>query len=300
MTLISEAQELIVVDPEAMHHHQMDSMSLIPLEVSEELPNFSMEPMEVSEPVEVEIVIDDIPGAPHGTPDPEPLLEVSEEDTEKKEDENEAKSKTPGKWDWSSKGAHGFIAWVKERLDDVPKHSGYDTAGLGRACSYLEKLDNEISKAMRMDLDGELDADKIEKVRAKIEEGIDMIEDRLEKVKKSKKDSRKKRGEAETEGLVKEGQKAIGMKGTFITVPLLISGIARICINGTVSAGHDMNATFQAMAKKYNLTDREKEEVRWCLWDMGYPLRGDRGFMVDEEYDTSSSDNFDFAANYKG
>src|ERR1700682_5460976 len=100
--LIAEAQELIVIDP-AMFSNMSEHTHNEPLEVSEELPPISMEPMEVSEPVDIEIVVEELPGAPSGTKDPEPILEVSEEDT--KEDENKAETKTPGKWDWASKGA---------------------------------------------------------------------------------------------------------------------------------------------------------------------------------------------------
>src|ERR1035437_3302985 len=78
-----------------------------------------------------------------------PEIEVSEiqdVEDESKVDENDAKKpKKNEKWDWESKGASGFIVWVKERCNDVPKHSGYDSAGLDRAIAYLERLDNEIS-----------------------------------------------------------------------------------------------------------------------------------------------------------
>ncbi len=78
--LIVEAQELIVIDPASLHNIS-EHMSMEPLEVSEELPPMSMEPMEVHEPVEIEIVVEELPGAPAGTKDPEPILEVSEDDT---------------------------------------------------------------------------------------------------------------------------------------------------------------------------------------------------------------------------
>ncbi|HVY53569.1 MAG TPA: hypothetical protein VHA13_03525, partial [Gammaproteobacteria bacterium] len=179
------------------------------------------------------------------------------------------------------------------------KHSGYDTAGLERAVSYLEKLDIEISKAMRMDLDGELDANKIEEVRAQIDNGISRLHDRLDKVKKSKKTKRKKSGEASHE-LVKEGQKITGVQGIYVTVPLLISRIARVCINGMVSAGHDIEDIYKQQVKKYKLNEREQAEVMQLLSDMGYAIRQDRGYMPDEDIDIASSDNFDWAANYKG
>jgi ElaB/YqjD/DUF883 family membrane-anchored ribosome-binding protein len=299
MTLQSTAQELIVLEPigDAQHGVPMHS-----LEVMDELPSqhVDMGPLEVNETGEIAIVIDDLPGAPRGTSDPEPILEVVEDKKEdEKEDENEAKSKKPEKWDWASKGSEGFIIWVKERIDDVPKHSGYDTAGLERAVSYLDKLDSEISKAMRLDVDGDLDANKVEEVRAQIENGISKLHDRLDKVKQSKKKSKKKKADQEN-SLIKEGQKITGVQGVFVTVPLLISRIARVCINGTISAGHDIEDLYKRQVSKYKLNDREQAEVQQLLFDMGYPIRQDKGYMADEDVDMSSSDNFDWAANYKG
>lgn len=307
------AQELVIVDPASLQEAVGDGMIPMipmdhPLEVERplEVEDHSHEPQElhVSEhegPGEIFIELGSLPGAPEGTKDPqeEPVLEVTD-DAQEVEDANDAKKpKKNEKWDWESHGPHGFVAWVKGRIDDVPKHSGYDSAGLERAMSYLEKLDSEISKAMRLDLDGELDANKIEEVRSKIDEGLSKLHDRLDKVRKSTKGRRKKKSEAEY-SLVKEGQKITGVQGVYITVPLLISGIGRICINGMISAGHDIESTYAEQVKKWALNEREKAEVRWFLYDMGYPMRGDRGYMPDEEIDSASSDNFDWAANYKG
>jgi hypothetical protein len=308
--LISQAQELMVMDPSMAPQMGGGQMHLVPLEVSEVHPNHPeeavMDPIEVKDqddPLEIKIIIDDIAGAPKGTKDPEEPeeLEVSEEDDKAKADENEAKKSAKlGKWDWPSKGAHGFVVWIKERIDDVPKHSGYDSAGLERAVSYLEKLDNEISKAMRLDLDGELDANKIEAVRGTIDEGIARLQDRLDKVKSSKKKSRKKKSEYEFDGIVKEAQKITGVQGVYITVPLLISRIARVCINGMVSAGHDIEDLYERQVKFYKLNDREQAEVMQLLADMGYAVRQDRGFMPDQDLHVEDSDNMDWAANYKG
>jgi hypothetical protein len=267
----------------------------------------SMSPIEVSEPVDVEIVVEELPGAPPGTKDPE--LEVHEEPlhVEEKEDANDAKKDKDGgknaKWDWSKHGPTGFVAWIKERLAAVPKHSGYDSAGLERAMAYMEKLDSEISKAMRMDLDEELDANQVEKVRSQLDEGLSRLQGRLDKVKDSKKSSKKRKKtadyEMDDEGFVKEAQKIIGVSGVYITVPLLISRIARVCINGTVSAGHDIEDLYNRQVKKWNLTEREQAETMQLLFDMGYPLRQDRGFMPDDDIEVSDSDNMDWAANYR-
>jgi len=300
MSLQSTAQELIVVEPDMAPH---GNMSLVPLEVEDVPSDYPavVEPMEVHDhPIELEIVMD-LPGAPPGTKDPEPesVLEVTEEEEKPKTDEDDAKAAKTEKWDWAKRGPQGFIAWVKERCNDVPKHSGFDTAGLERAIAYLEKLDNEVSKAMRSDIDGELDANQIEKVRSIIDNGIERLNDRLDKVKRSKKKNRKKKADV-SDGLVKEAQKITGVQGIFVTVPLLISRIARVCINGMVSAGHDIEDLYERQVKFYKLNDREQAEVMQLLADMGYAVKQDRGFMPDQDLDTASSDNMDWAANYKG
>lgn len=305
MSLQSTAQEIVVVDPASMGDANNSGMSLVPLEIMDSLPEHShshQEPMEVhDEPHEIEIVME-LPGAPAGTKDPEPVLEVSEHDQEDKSeavDVDPAKAAKNEKWDWGKRGPTGFIAWVKERCDDVPKHSGYDSAGLERAVAYLERLDNEVSKAMRMDLDGELDANQIEKVRSIIDNGVERLHDRLDKVKSSKKKSRKKKSEFEP-SLVKEGQKITGVQGVYITVPLLISRIARVCVNGMVSAGHDIEDLYERQVKFYKLNDREQAEVMQLLADMGYAVRQDRGFMPDEQLAVNDTNGMDWAANYKG
>lgn len=272
-------------------------------------PDFQSQLTEPQENLDVSdsdgpIVVEDLPGVKALDPELEEALEVNDEpsplsnQTQHVVDKNDAKkSKKDPKWDWEAHGPHGFVAWIKGRLTEIPKHSGYDSAGIERAMSFLERLDNEISKAMRLDLDGELDANKIEEARSQIDDGIDRLNDRLEKV-RAKKGKKKKKANEDT-GLVKEAQKATNISGIVITVDLLISRIARVCINGMVSAGHDIEDLFQRQAEYYNLDKREKAMAMQLLADMGYPLRQDRGLPVDEDVDTTSSDNMDWAANYQ-
>lgn len=268
-----------------------------PLEVSEE-------PFEVSEnhPEELSFEFEGLPGADHLDPAMEKQLEVVEAPEEEAKADDDKKSKVPPKWDWQAKGAKGFIAWVKERLESVPQHSGYDTAGVERALSYLNKLDSEISKAMRLDVDGELDANKIEEVRSTIDNGIEMLHERIDKISKSKKSGKKKKKasiELSELGFVKEAQKIPGITGIVVTVPLFISSIVRTCINGEVSAGHDMSDMFKKLADKFNLDDKQIFECMQLFADMGWQMRSDRGYLPDEDVDYTSSDNFDFAANYQ-
>lgn len=358
MTLRSTAQQLYVIDPispaSQLPAHDEHSVSAIPPhhphEGTEQL--MSMAPILVDEPGEVEIVVEELPGAPPGTKHPEievhdETLEVKDDGEDKKEDPKETKN---AKWDWSKHGPHGFVAWVKERLEGVPKHSGYDSAGLERAMAYMEKLDSEISKAMRMDLDSELDANQVEKIRSQLDDGLSRLRERLDKVKDSKKSSKKRKKTAadlqpqinivlerfadedlqawvedtgvpgedwtaekvivqlandgcepgyEEMGLSKTAQKITGVQGVYVTVPLLISRVARVCINGTVSAGHDIEDLYKRQVARYKLDEREQAEVQQLLFDMGYPLRQDRGFMPDDDLEVYDTDNMDWAANYR-
>jgi len=274
------------------------------LEVVEEPQEFKLEvPDEIEvedreEPLEVTLDFPgDLPGAPESPEqeEPEPELEVVDGDDLDAKDKK--KSKDP-KWDWESRGPEGFVIWVKERFDSVPKHSGYDSAGLERAISYLDRLDNEISKAMRMDLGGELDANNVEDIRSTIEDGLERLEARLEKIRSRKGKKRRKSAESEST-LRKEAQKITGVQGVVAVAPLFILRIAKICINGMVSGGHDIEDTYNRLVKKFNLNEREQFETLELLDNMGYKLRQDRGFLAGEEIDPSSSNNFDWAANYR-
>lgn len=320
MTLKSYAQELFAVDPaspasqlpaadthsvsEVHHHHHFENEDASQHEDNSQIEVSDPNPDSDGGDLEISIILTDLPGAPPGTEDPKPMIEVAEEPLhiEEVKDENDVKKGKNEKWDWAAHGPNGFVAWIKSRIDEVPKHSGYDSAGLERACAYFEKLDNEISKAMRLDLDGELDANKVETVRAQIDEAISRLQSRSDKVKDVKKTRRKKKSEYEVDedGFIKEAQKITGVQGVYVTVPLLISRIARVCINGTVSAGHDLNWIYNNQVKKFKLNEREQAEVQQLLEDMGMPIRQDRGYLADEDIDISDSDNFDWIGNFTG
>lgn len=327
MSFRTIAQELVVVDPSFTGNM---SPSLSPLDAFQpELLTHQhdhnhdhvngmgddfghTEELVISDPEHVDIIInvEQVPGA--GNDIPEIVIEEPEEDDEedspkskdnkKGEDDNDArkKSKKNEKWDWESKGADGFVLWIKERVEGVPRHSGMDTAGLERAISYLERLDAEISKAMRLDLDGDLDANKIEDVRSQIDDGLSRLEERLDKVKEKSKRKRSKKADAYSEGFIKEAQKITGVQGVFVTVPLLISRIARVCINGMVSAGHDIEDTYHKQVNLYKLSVREQAEVRQLIEDMGYAFRQDRGYTPEDALEVSDSNGIDWNSNYKG
>lgn len=236
----------------------------------------------------------------------EEILSVSDqpEDIPDLQDANDSKNKKKRspKWDWKpvfeKDGASGFMIWVKERFNDVPRHSGKDSAGIERAISYLNKLNSEISACMKFDEDGVLDSDQIEKARAKIEDGISSLEKALKTITKSKKDKKKTASDETDEELVKEAQRVVGLQGNYINVPLLISSLARMCINGSVSAGHSMEENIHIVSEKFKLDNREKFSLAFLIQDMGFPVKADRFFADVMGARNISEDGIDFAANY--
>ena len=250
------------------------------------------EDIEVSEdePGEIIFVLDNIPGAP----DAEEILVKEDDDVEVEGDPEDSDA-----WKWEPKG---FLEWLQRMFAGVPSHSGYDTTGLEKAVSYFEALDKEITKAMRTDFKNEIDSAKAERAREQIENGLERLIDRLEKVQTSKykRKAKKSKSWAEETGMVKEAQKATNITGITITVPLLISRIARVCINGMVSAGHDIEDMYKRQVEEYTLDKREQAELSQLLADMGYPMIQDRGYPVGEPVEIWRNDNFDWSAQYRG
>lgn len=268
------------VNKTAQLHKDFDDFDVVMFDPSEDL--------EVNEPgSDVEFHLELLPGAEED----EFPAEIEVEEPEKIE------ISEPDPWDWQSRGLKNFLAWLTQMSASVPRHSGRDISGVERAIAYLEMVRSTISKAVRSDLRDELDVAKIENVRDEIQNGIDRLEARKEQIEKAKR-PRKKKGESE-DLLVKNAQKISGVQGrVIVTVPLLISSLARACINGSVSAGHDIEDSFKKLADKYKLNDREKTELKQLIEDMGYAVRRDRGLGLDDDFDPQSSDNVDWAANY--
>jgi hypothetical protein len=247
------------------------------------------EDFEFDEKKEFSFILGKVPGSDSEEEIEEPSeLQVSEDDDKIQIEDD------PWKWKHEK-----FLHWLEDKLKNVPKHNGKDVSGLEKAMAYLEHLDKECSKASRTDLNNVIDTPKLEDARKQIIDGIDRLFDRLQKVNairgKKGKGMKKKASEDNSEGFVKEA-KSIHFE---VNVPYFISLLARICINASVSAGHDIEEVFMDLAKKYELTKQQKLEVVTLIEDMGYAsVWRDRSKMLDEEIDLTSSENGDWAAQY--
>lgn len=240
--------------------------------------------VELEEGEEPEVFSFSLPNLP-GSEDPNLEIEIEEPETEEVVIEEE---QDPFSW---GKDIKNFMPWLQKMWQNIPKHQG-QYVGLVRAKAYLELLHNSLLKALKQDLKGELDAKEVHGIQTEIKKGMDRLETAIAKLEKANKKK------ASATGMVKEAQKILGVNGITITVPLLISTIARTCINGMVSGGHDIEWMVTEQIKKYALDVREQTELVQLITDMGYAVRRDRGFTLDEKVDTTSSDNFDWNANY--
>jgi hypothetical protein len=255
-----------------------DEEGQVMLQINDEEPitfNFSLPKLpgaELDDEIEEEIDVDE----------PEDEVEVAERD----------------KWDWEGGGLSQFLPWLQGMFGTIPKYRGHETSGVERAIAFLERLDSCISRAVRNDLKDELDISQVENARKEIREGVKRLKERLERLTVGTKKKKVKSSTEYQDMIVKEAQKISGVNRTTITVDILLARVAKVCINGMVSGGHDIEKVFDAQVKKYGLNVREQASVLQLLEDFGYAIRRDRGFLRDEEIDVGSSDNFDWAAQY--
>jgi hypothetical protein len=221
------------------------------------------------------------------------VIEVSEESHSPKA----TKEKGPkDRWDWQSMGLGKFMEWCQDRLNSIPDMSGNETTAIERGISYLERFNKEISRAISTDYDGDIDVKAIETVRKWIFESIKTLKSIFEQ--RHETDYSNKAAAGEPDGKMVKEARTPYTGGIIVTVPLIISRCARVCINGTVSAGHDLPSLYHEQVKKYSLNTREQAELIQHLEDMGFPIRADRLMLPDEDVEIDNGRG-DLASNYR-
>ena len=249
------------------------------------------------EPKETEVVfkLAPLPGS-----DAEIPLEVStdsdievEEKTTKKDKNDVSTLEVADPWDTKSVKPDGAIEWAKARLQEIPRHDGKQILGIERVLSYLKRVDNEMSKMISGDYLGKIDIAAFEALRREIYDALPRLEKAKENLMKQYRHSADEKA-----GIVKEA-KQTHVGSIIVTVPLLISTIARTMINGMVSGGHDIENMYAHQVKEYDLSKREQIELTQLLSDMGYFVRRDRLFPPEskEKWDVSDGKG-DYASQY--
>jgi hypothetical protein len=211
-----------------------------------------------------------------------------------------------------------FMVHVDELYPaQIPKHDGTSTVGCERAISFLDRLNGDISRAIREDHDSVLDIAKLEDVRVNIMRDVLVLKDHLGKLKKQIKDSHSQKESTASsipnwkstsgksisyedlraaEDLKK---KASTPNNLVIAVSPFERAISGMMINAHVSAGHPMEEVYASLKKKYDLTDREELSIMQLCMDSGFHIFKDRGsYAPGESKDDDSKRGVDFVRNY--
>jgi hypothetical protein len=236
--------------------------------------------------------------------DAEETLEVSTDDpievSEDKKDENKLQEEpleVTDPWDTSKTPPEHILEWAVERFNNLPRHTGKETAGMERVIACLKRINSEMSKAASRDLTGKINIQKFEEIRREIYRGISSLENAISKIENTQYKPKKKANDNDDK-IIKEA-KQMRIDGIVITVPLLISTLASVCINGMVSAGHSPKDMYEKLVKEFELTKREEVELSSLLQHMGYDMpRRDRWQPLTTSVDPTSENNLDFSAQY--
>ena len=242
MTLSKQAQSLdgFQVDPEDLESVLNSDNSFVSddLSVSEDDTIEADVLLKIEEPAII-ISLPSIPGAEDQSEIEEPELEVEEDSNDIIIESDPWKTPTP----------QDAISWIKTKIDNIPKHSGKDILGCERAIAYLNRCIDIVRIVAKNDINGAIDMNVLENARNTMLDGVESLKKRLqvlENAKMPKKPGKKKKASENTDGFVKEAR----MPALTVQVPLFISKIARIIINGSVSAGHNSEDIFSKMVKE--------------------------------------------------
>jgi len=238
-----------------------------------------------------------------------PGSEAKESDFEDNEEEDEDEG------DYVNDGnLKRFLEYVKDMYPaKIPKHDGKSTLGCERAKSWLERLDREISTAIRKDHDGFLDISALEEIRTSIMADTAKLAKHINLLKNKFKDSSKKKASVDSNGIptwtspsgieIEYGslkKEAATPNKMFIAVSPFERAISGIMINAHVSAGHSIEEVYEFLAKKYDITPREELAIMQICMDSGFHIFKDRGTFSGGK-DSESKDGksgVDFIKNY--
>lgn len=211
----------------------------------------------------------------------------------------------------------------------IPHHDGTSTVGCERAISFLDRMNGDISRAIREDQENVLDIAKLEDIRVNIMRDVLVLKDHLSKLKRQIRDghsksasvevsSPKARGSKGNLGIpnwespsgksisyrrMREVEKLEKVAGTPNNLVIAVSpferAISGIMINAHISAGHPMEDVYGFLTKKYDITDREELAIMQLCMDSGFHIFKDRGaYSNDASGDESDKRGVDFVRNY--
>lgn len=216
-----------------------------------------------------------------------------------------------------------FLDHMEKELKSIPKHDGQTVLGCERAISFLKAKQSEIIKAIKEDLKGEVDEKAADKLYYKIEQDIEKLEKHKERIKKKASVDVNLFSEATCEKCnnnspmwhnvadnklvcmaceseevpVDKITKQAGTPKLNVYVSAFERAIVGILINGSVSAGHNIEELYNRLKGKYNFNPREELAIQQLVEDHGYFVFKDRG-LINEDSDPQSENGMDWSPNY--
>lgn len=186
----------------------------------------------------------------------------------------------------------------------IPMHDGRTTTGCEKAIVFLDRLNSQISRAIKDDVESVLDLEKLEEIRGHIMRDVITLKDHLNNLKRKIKEEHSKKASTDAPMWINSEGKSVDIvkeattphsRGMVITITPFQRAITGMMINAHVSAGKPMDEVYQALKEKYDITDREELEIIQICMDSGFPFFKDRG-TIGEDKDEKIS--VDFMKNY--
>lgn len=232
----------------------------------------------------------------------EPIFE--EEPQEEEADDEEIET------NWADDGdTSKFMDFLRSAFDSIPSHSGNSISGCERALAYLNKLNREISKAIRTDENNSLDGhlDEVEDYRVKTLQGMVALKKRIGDLKRKVKEEGSQMSSLASEDIetmIKESinneelvKEAKSGKLQVVITPFE-RAITGILINSVVSAGHPFEDVYDYLKKKFDITEREELAILQIVMDMGFPIFKDRGTIGESGDGEREGHGVDFIKTY--
>ena len=200
------------------------------------------------------------------------------------DDEPEEPKEEPKITNWNDdRDVSHFTDYLRDSLNNYPKHDGHSISGCERTYAYISRLNNEISEAVRKDVNQELDTDFLEKARVKMMQDMRTLKEHMGKLKKKLKSSTGEDNSVESAiiALGRSASNEIEKEATVARQQMVITpferAISGILINAVISAGHPFEDVYDFLKEKYKLDEREELALMQMVMDAGFPIFKDRG-----------------------
>ena len=186
----------------------------------------------------------------------------------------------------------GYI--VSAYPDGIPKHDGKGIVGCERAYNYLNRLNREISEAIRMDTGDDLQPETLENIRVNMMKDMVALKNRISDLKQRVRDTGKVASE-EGDELIKE---ATTPRVQIVATPFQ-RAIVGILINSVVSGGKPFEDVYSFLKNKYGFDSRDELSIMQLAMDSGFPIFKDRGLIgASAKEQEGEGYGIDFLRNY--